>query len=429
MKGLIFTYLLTYGGALASLVSPFTGLLIYIAFAIIKPDAMWFWAVPPGNYSRIIALAMLVGWAIHGFGKWNLGRARGIVYCFTGYWIWVFLSTMNSLIPAIGYDYLESLTKVLLPFLVGMTIIESKEQLKQLAWVMVLSQGYVAWEMNVFYYFEGYNRIYFDGFAGMDNNSVAIAMVTGVGLAFFLAYGAEKWWQKAAALFCALLMVHAVMLSFSRGGLLALIIAGVISFVLIPKKPKHYLVFILVLAISFRLAGAEVVERFGTVFTESEKRDYGAQSRLDLWVGCWKAMLDNPVLGQGPDHWPIYAPFYGFEKGKEAHTLWLQTGAELGFPGVGFLLLFYILCIKRMWRYTREKMRSVDPWMRDIARSVVASIAAFMVAAQFVSLEGLELPFYVVLLGAGSLKLLSQEAVPSQVAKSGIPSRRALAPA
>ena len=42
MKGLIFTYAMTYGGALASLFDPFVGLLIYVCFAIVKPESMWF---------------------------------------------------------------------------------------------------------------------------------------------------------------------------------------------------------------------------------------------------------------------------------------------------------------------------------------------------------------------------------------------------
>ena len=46
MKGLLFTYLLTYGGAVVSLFRPFHGLLIYICFAIIKPEALWYWSVP-----------------------------------------------------------------------------------------------------------------------------------------------------------------------------------------------------------------------------------------------------------------------------------------------------------------------------------------------------------------------------------------------
>jgi hypothetical protein len=39
---------------------------------------------------------------------------------------------------------------------------------------------------------------------------------------------------------------------------------------------------------------------------------------------------------------------------------------------------------------------------------VIASLAGFAVAAQFVSLEGLEVPYYIVLIGAGALKLASE---------------------
>ena len=37
--GLLFTYLLTYGGSALSLVRPFYGLLAYICFAIIRPES------------------------------------------------------------------------------------------------------------------------------------------------------------------------------------------------------------------------------------------------------------------------------------------------------------------------------------------------------------------------------------------------------
>src|SRR5215475_9480195 len=87
MKGLLFTYLLTYGGAAASLFNPFIGLLIYVCFAVIRPESMWHWSVPAGNYSRIVAVALLVGWAGRGFGSWRFGKARGIVTAFVGYWL------------------------------------------------------------------------------------------------------------------------------------------------------------------------------------------------------------------------------------------------------------------------------------------------------------------------------------------------------
>src|SRR5947209_1441846 len=102
MKGLIFTYALTYGGALISLTNPYIGLLIYICFAIIKPPALWFFSVPLGNYDRIIAIAMLIGWVLQGCGNWQLGRARVILVSLFGYYIWNVLSAIQGFDQVVG---------------------------------------------------------------------------------------------------------------------------------------------------------------------------------------------------------------------------------------------------------------------------------------------------------------------------------------
>ena len=63
--GLLFTVTLAYGGAVLSLFRPYYGLLVYVCFAIVRPEDMWPWSVQGGNYSRIIALAMMGGWLWH----------------------------------------------------------------------------------------------------------------------------------------------------------------------------------------------------------------------------------------------------------------------------------------------------------------------------------------------------------------------------
>ena len=80
MKGLLFTFLLTFGGVAVALFDPFKALLVYVSFAVIKPTDLWFYSVPPYNYSRIVAGAMLVGWAVHGFGNWKFGRASVVTF-------------------------------------------------------------------------------------------------------------------------------------------------------------------------------------------------------------------------------------------------------------------------------------------------------------------------------------------------------------
>ena len=115
-------------------------------------------------------------------------------------------------------------------------------------------------------------------------------------------------------------------------------------------------------------------------------------------------------LGVGPDHWRLIAPEYGFPRGKNAHSLWMEVGASLGFPGLGCLLLFYGLCVARLWPLTGQRHPVPDPEYRGLARMVIASLAGFAVAAQFVSLDRLEPPYYIALLGAALLKLASIQA-------------------
>jgi probable O-glycosylation ligase (exosortase A-associated) len=404
MKGLIFTYLLTYGGALASLFNPYIGLLIYVCFAIIKPEDLWFWSVPQGNYSRTIAMALLVGWTLRGFGNWQFGRAGRVVGLLLAFWVWVVISSFLSAQPEMTQEFVESFTKVVLPFLVGMTLIDSVAKLKQLAWVIVLSHAYVAYDLNMAYY-GGYNRLQDIGFGGMDNNCVAITMVTCTGLAFFLGFNAPRWWLQGIAFASVALMVHCVLFAFSRGGMLGLIITALITFVLIPKKPRHYLIFALTVVLAIRLAGPEVVERFSSTFADQKTRDASAQSRVDMWKTCAEIMIRSPIFGIGPRHFPLVAHLYGYTHNKEAHSLWMQVGAETGVVGLLLLVSFYGVCVLRLWPFTRDSQPVADPWFRDTARMVIASITGFAVSAQFVSLVGLEAPYYVVLLGAGALKL------------------------
>lgn len=403
--GLIFTYGMCYGGALIALFNPFVGLLIYVCFAIVRPESMWYWSVPQGNYSRIIAIALLVGWAGKGFGRWQFGRGTGIVLAFVGYWLWSAISVLWSIDRGMAYNSVESLTKILLPFLVGITTIDSVKKLKQLAWVIMLSEGFVAYSLNMFY-FNGYNRLHEEGFGFMDNNCNAIAFVTCTGLALFLGLESPKWWLKALAFAAALFMAHAILFSFSRGGMLGLIITGVVSFILLPKSPKHYLMFLVVVLLVARLAGPQVLARFGTSFAGEGARDESAESRIVLWSACLDLMVKHP-LGVGADQFGYVVTEYGFHEGKMAHTLWLQVGAEVGFVGLGCLVLFYALCLARLWPLAREKVAVVDPWFPVAARMVIASLIGFAVSAQFVSLKGLEMPFYIVLIGAGVLKFNS----------------------
>ncbi len=319
-----------------------------------------------------------------------------------------------------GINFLDNMSKIVLPCVAGLTLINTRRDIYLLAWTIVGSLGYVAYDLNMSY-FSGFNRLQEVGFGGMDNNSLTIGFVAGVGFAFFLGLSETTLWRRYLAFAAAAFMTHCVFFSFSRGGMLGLVFVGMATAILIPKTPKNLWLVALGASIALMMAGPEVVERFSTVTNTSltgaseESVDSSAESRVQLWRICLKMTMEDPVFGKGPDHFPLLVQNYPvssgggsftFPQGKEAHTLWLQIAAELGLPGLAFLAAYYVLTVAALWKYTRlDKSDSAGLTPGAAARMVCAALVGFILSAQFVSLEGLELPYYMTLVGLGSLKL------------------------
>ena len=244
-------------------------------------------------------------------------------------------------------------------------------------------------------------------FATLDNNGIAITMVTSMGIALFMALHADTWWLKAVGFLAAGLMAHVVLFSMSRGGMLAMCVTGVVAFLLIPKRPIHFALLALAFCLVVRLAGPQVQKEFLSSFADDEHRDGSAESRITLTRDALIEMGKNPIFGCGMENWGNVAPQYGYPLGKEAHNTWAQLGAELGAPGLLSILAFYMLSCWNLLEVARESTPVEDPWLRYFARMVIASITGFIVSAAAVTAEGVELPYYVMALGAGTLKLYS----------------------
>ncbi len=399
MKGLVLTYLLAYGGAVVALFQPVIGLFVYALFSVVRPQQMFGWAGDLTGMSTWPAMAMLAGWVFKGFGNWQFGRARAIVWLLLLSLGWMVVSSMFASNQTVAWAAVTERLKVVLAFMVGITLIDSEDWVKRLAWMLVLGQGYIAAEMNWSYVVDGFNRVQTAGYFG-DNNSFAIAMVCTVGPALFLGFSAKHWWLKGLAFASAALCMHTVLLTFSRGGLLGLIVTAVMVVLLMPKRPAYLLGVVVITLLAVRFTGPEVWARFMTTFDEN--RDYSSQSRLDLWADCVVVMQKYPFVGVGPRHFGLIADEFGWPEGKEAHSLWLQTGAEQGIPGLMLMAGFYVVAgwySLRLARESRDTTRSV------YGLAVFSGLVGFAAPAQFVTLEGLELPIYLVLISAALLKL------------------------
>ena len=409
MKGLILAYLLAYGGAVIALFQPIVGLCVYVAFSIARPQVLYGWAGDMSGLSRVIGLAVLVGWGFKAFGSWKLKGTRAPVYALCVYFGCLLLSATTASHQGVAWDSVIEQFKFFLPFLAGITLIRSRREVTALAWTIVLAQGLVGFEMNLSY-LHGYNQAHESGLLG-DNNTFAVSLVTVVGPAIFLGLFSEKVWQKALAFLCSAMILHTVLLTFSRGGVLSLIVAGGAVFLIMPKRPGYLLAMGLVAALAIRLTGPQVLARFETSFATAESRDASAQSRLDLWRDCYSVMMSNPITGIGPRHWPLVAESYGWPPGKAAHTFWLEVGAEIGIPGGLAMVVFFVSSLWIAWRLTRQRG---DPWFACMGGFAFTGLVGFMVGAQFVTSEGNEIPFFVALVGLSASQLAGSTAASTE---------------
>ena len=404
MKGLLFAYALVAVGTVGSFRNPLIGLVVYILFAVLRPQALWGWAGGLDGLSLVVGVAMIAGWVIHGFGTWTFARGRNVLLALAVFTVWLFLSTLQANNPQVAADWVVSFLKILMPILIGVSLTNSDKTCRLIMWTIVLAQAYVSLEMNQSYFLQGFNRAALQGFAGMDNNSFGISLVATIGPAVALGLSARTWRERGLAFGAAMLILHTILLTFSRGALLGLIAVGVIAFVIMPKRPKYLATMAVVVAIAFSLTGPELTARFKTTFAGADERDASAESRIDLWRDCLTVAVSRPVFGVGPQNWPLVAQDFGWPAGKHAHSVWMQTAAELGFPGVLALLMFFVLTVRNLWPIVRGREAPPGSERSLLAAGVMLSMVGYIVSAQFVSLQGLEVPYYVAIVGVGLVK-------------------------
>jgi putative inorganic carbon (HCO3(-)) transporter len=402
MKGLILIYAIAGLGSIGALRFPLIGLFVYVGFAVLRPQFIWGWAGDFGGISFYVGIATLLGWIFNGFGSKKIGPGKSIVATLVFFAAWTALSATQAIDKEVAYATLDPMMKYVVPFLIGITVIDSEQRSRAMMWMIVLAMAYVSFEMNL-EYLRGYN-IAGEGFGGMDNNCFGVALVSTIGPALALGLGAKKWHERGLAAASVLLILHTTLLTFSRGALVGLLAVGTTAFILMPKRPKHVAVLVLVTLVSIRLTGPQLMARYATVAADAEERDGSAESRIELWRDCIQLTIDKPIFGIGPGNFPVVAESLGWTRGKQAHSVWMQQAAETGVPGVLSLLFFFFLAIVKLWPIARQRITDDNRSRTVVASGLIMSLVGFAVAGQFVSLGGLEIPYYMTMIGVVLLK-------------------------
>ena len=140
------------------------------------------------------------------------------------------------------------------------------------------------------------------------------------------------------------LLVHAVLMSYSRGAMLSLLVGAPLLILRSRRKRQFAFVFVLLICAVPYLADREQRQRFLSI--EGYEQDGSANARFDSWGAAFAIAADYPLFGAGIRNSNLITYKYGADvEGRTIHSQYLQTMADSGYPA----LFFYLMALGCTW--------------------------------------------------------------------------------
>ena len=409
MKQLIFMIMAVTIGAGGSFVAhPYLGVLVYYLFAVLRPQFIWEWVLPPNiAWSYYVAIAAMVSTFAWKVGIFSFDDERDVRknlchYSLLLFAAWMVVTYFYARNQEAAYPVFLEYIKIFVMFVVARYALTTIHHAWMLYLTVTLALCYIAYEVNELYFNHGrYLLVYQRGYGGLDNNGAALMLAMGVPLCLY-AWDNLRHWIRWFFLFMIVFILHAVLTSYSRGAMVSLLLSVPIYLFRCRRRFQLLLVFAGVAFVVPILAGKEIRNRFFSV--QQHEIDQSANSRRKSWAIAWQMASEYPVFGMGIRNSPLYTFQYGADmEGRVIHSQYLQIAADCGFVGLGAYLLLLGTSTMCWWRLARATRRRDDPEGRRayaIACGVEGAMLVFCIGAAFLSLETFELPFIMILLAA-----------------------------
>ena len=301
---------------------------------------------------------------------------------------WMLIATFTSEIPIVSLKYLIARLWFVVPFyFVGVMLFKKFDNIKKFSWLYVIALMIV-----IIYTVANHAKFGFNEETGhwvmtpfFNDHTVygaMLAMFVPVMLGFSFNFNSKKTIRWIAFGFFVLLIV-ALVLSYSRAAWLS-IIAAFIVYIVVMLKIKFKWIFsalaiLAILFFTFQYKVLELLERnqqeSSTDLVEHVQSIYNISSsasnleRINRWQAAIRMFKERPFLGWGPGTYQfVYAPF---QRSKEktiistnagelgnAHNEYLGPLSEQGVLGMVAMLLIVIFSVYtalKVYKYAEDK--------------------------------------------------------------------------
>jgi putative inorganic carbon (HCO3(-)) transporter len=214
-----------------------------------------------------------------------------------------------------------------------------------------------------------------------NSNELALHLVTMIPIAFVMAFETKNALRRILFWGITLLMIAAVIITFSRGGFIALIAMSLVLVRKIGRRNKSTAIGALVLGVIFFIAIAPGAYsgRLATIFNSAADVTGSSSQRTEILKRSILVALRYPLFGVGLGNF-----HHKSEQELGTHNAYTQVAAEAGIAAMVFYIIFIVHPLRKLRMIERELFeRGESSRFYYLAIGLQTSLVAYMVSSFF----------------------------------------------
>jgi len=429
----LFVAIVVFGLLPMALSRPHVGIYLWSWIGYHNPHRLAFGWAFNFPWAMIIALATLVGMLFSQEPKripWTRESVLLLIFV-----LWMAVTTYFALYPALAWEQFVKVFKVLLMTYATLIVINNRERLNGLIWVICISLGFYGIKGGIFtiskggvHRVQGPDGTFFGG-----NNEMALVLAMIIPLLAYLRLQEKRHWLRLGLAGAMMLSAIAAIGSQSRGGLLGLASMGVFLWL----KSRNKLMTGLMIVSSVLIIGSIMpqawYDRMNTINTYEQ--DQSSMGRINAWWTAYNVAKVR-ITGGGmemfrPATFAQYAP--NPDNVHDVHSIYFEQIGEQGFIGFAIFVLLGLMT----WMRCNQIMRlgKKDParkWAADLAAMIQVSMIGYATAGAFLGLSYFDLYYHLIAITVLTWSFIRNQETPASTTTKAMTaikpfSRRAVA--
>lgn len=385
------------------LMRPYLGLLVWSWLGYMNPNRLTYGFAYGFPWVQLIAIVTLLGLAFSSERKRiPISSVSVLLFVFLA---WTGVTTVFAVEPVAATAKFMEFLKILVMVFVTLMLVNTRKRMHWLVWMIVVSLGFYGLKGGLFTILTGGHSHVFgpaESFIA-DNNALALALSMTIPFMRYLQLHAARKWVRIGLGVSMLLTGVAILGTYSRGGMIALVIVAGALFL---KSRRRFAVVLAVVVVGFvawHFMPPQWTARMDTL--QHARKVNSAQTRIESWKFAANVAIHRPLFGGGFEvyksgaMWGRYGPPGATP--RAIHSIYFRILGEQGFTGLA-LFLGLLLASWRKCSRVRKQTRGSPPlkWAFDLASMLQVSLVAYVVAGAFLPMPYFDLSYQLMALCA-----------------------------